>query len=202
MLTDLVAIVGFLKNLIEKKGEIDDRYFEQFIQPTWEAFLRIHEDYKTSLKSYTESLSDERVPTESIRTRIAQDSIYANDLRSELGAIVRNLPSPRFKTKGEYVSDFVNNLVTYFDSFQIESHASDALEITVDETGIREQSKEDFEIPSWNIIRFNTLVFLTQTSDDGRKDATKALNTIAYILQKRYEKATAAYHRLRTSLLA
>ncbi len=114
MIAEIIDLTQIFMNLASKKAELDERYFEQFVQPAWEAFEKVHQDYKSSFKKYTELLSEENAQLAPIIDQVRQDSIYTSDLRSEVRKLVKHLPSAKLKTKEMYLSNFAKSIDSYF----------------------------------------------------------------------------------------
>ncbi len=47
-LSELNDILQLARSLTERKIELDKEYFENFILPAWNAFVRVHENHKMS----------------------------------------------------------------------------------------------------------------------------------------------------------
>ena len=111
VISDAINLVEFVRGCITRKGEADKAYFEQFLLPAWEAFNRVHENYKASFKEYVNLLSEE-MEIEDLVERIRDDSIYTRDLRFKLLVMVKSIPSKR---KPDHLLEFANAIVEYFD---------------------------------------------------------------------------------------
>jgi len=109
----LVGLISVLRALVARKGELDKEYFGNFIQPAWEAFLSVHEDYKASFREYVELADKDDCSIRCLIERIRQDSVFASDLRHQLSEITRWIPSATGKTKDEHLLAFVQAIVHY-----------------------------------------------------------------------------------------
>jgi len=105
--TELLGLLGILRELVSKKGELDKSYFENFIQPTWESFEKIHELYKTSFREYTNFIQKDDAQVDTLLEMIRRDFIYSQDLRVQLKNLAQIIPSSKFKTKERSLSDFL-----------------------------------------------------------------------------------------------
>lgn len=186
--TEIIGLIEMVRTLISRKAELDKQYYEQFIQPTWEAFVKVHEDYKNSFREYANSVSKEDFQVKTLVEQIQQDSVYTSDLRTELRKLIKNLPSAHMKTKQAYLSDFAEALIEYF-GFE------DALLMSVTFTNLMLMAAE-------NPLRHAAASSLVQKGEDWDRVRTKVIfDQLTSILQCRYDKVAETYYRLRKELL-
>jgi hypothetical protein len=112
--SEIMGLLEIVRTLVSRKAELDKQYFDQFIQPMWDTFVRIHEDYKRSFKEYAKLASENTVPVKDLIAQINRDAVYTADLRSELRKLIKYLPASTLKTKSAYLSKFVETLIHYF----------------------------------------------------------------------------------------
>ncbi len=97
MLTKWLAFIELVKQLVENRSKTDRQYVDDFLDPLWYAFLRIHEDYKDSFARYLSiisptSLADNEA-ADKLLTQVREDSEGSQDIRSELQSILKHMPS-------------------------------------------------------------------------------------------------------------
>jgi hypothetical protein len=193
--TDLISLLGILRTLVARKAELDKAYFDQFIRPAWDAFVKVHEDYKRSFRRYVDLASQKDYPIENLIEQIRQDSIFTADLRTELSKLIKYLPSAHAKTKEDYLSDFAFAVVKYF-SIQECLY----IEMLPEE---KEARLMFFDSIGDNRPRYAAIIYLSRKGNEsGREDAKKMFNGIAQDLQRRYEEVSDAYFQLRKDLLS
>ena len=185
---EIVGLIELVRTLVGRKAQLDKEYFENFVQPTWDAFVGIHENYKSSFREYAEFVpQNEQLPMTLVEL-ITRDSIHTADLRSELRKLLKNLPSATAKTRQIYLSDFVKSLDMYFD---IESNVNLSLAARSAEYGLE-----------YNRVRFLALRNLGRMGENRNKAEEKEMfDQLVVILQIKYEKVADAYYRLRKELL-
>ena len=119
MLNDIVNLVELIRRLVQRKSELDQEYFENFVQPVWEAFLTVHKDYKDTFTRYLNFLSDEEDKesqvVDGLLEIMKEDSLLSADLRSELSKLVENIPSSKIKADEIYLDQFIKAIYSYFD---------------------------------------------------------------------------------------
>lgn len=114
MVSDIVQLSQLMFSLVGKKAELDRKYFDQFVQPAWEAFEGVHENYKARFKEWGQQLTDGSVTLRTVIDQIGHERIYTSDARSQLLNMVGQLPTARLKTKQSYVTEFVEAVADYF----------------------------------------------------------------------------------------
>jgi hypothetical protein len=112
---ELLGLFEIARKLASRKAELDKSYFDEFIQPLWNKFVEIHNNYKTTFQEYTKLAIENDGDTASIIEKIRQDSIYSEDLRSELKNMVNGVPSAFPKTSNQYLDEFLTALSYYFE---------------------------------------------------------------------------------------
>lgn len=219
---EVVSLLETLRRLVSRKAELDKEYFENFIQPAWEAFLKVHRDYKTSFREYAELVAQDNYPISTLVERLRQDSIYTRDLRSELWEIIKHIPSARGKTKEDSLSAFSKDMVNYlYARYGIHYVRSGVLDDKSLEhlsnwgprifyVGTRSREEKPLQVgygddtvdglPS-NVPRYLAIIYLSQKGTRDRDQAKEFLNAIASIIQIRYHKVAGSYYQLRRSLL-
>jgi hypothetical protein len=215
VVSDILQLVEFSRKLVSRRAELNKSYFEQFIEPAWKAFVKIHEDYMKALREYAELISKEDIDIETLVTRISHDSIYTRDMRTELYGILEHMPSARLKTRERYFFDFQVSIIHYFDDrSKLDVGQTDFIGVrqTEETEAMLELSYDDsprpIDSPDYDglygvpFARFPLIVFMSQKGEEANRNEAKALfNQAALDLQKRYKEATDAYYRLRKALL-
>ena len=77
------SLIQFAISLSEQKTELDKSYFEQFIQPAWEAFEKIYSEYAESVKKNMEFLESEEFQYKTLLDEIQHGSLHVQRLRWE-----------------------------------------------------------------------------------------------------------------------
>lgn len=117
MISEVVDLLELIRKLVARKSEMDHTYYDNFIKPTWEAFVKIHEDYKVSFKNYVFITNQPNYQVEELVAAIRHDSIYTNDLRSELESYLWSLISSSKKDpspKEDCLFTFLREISFYF----------------------------------------------------------------------------------------
>jgi hypothetical protein len=207
MLTEIIELVEIARKLVSRKAELDKSYFEDFIQPAWEAFVKIHSDYMKSLREYADLVSQKDIPIEILTKKISQDSIYTRDLRTELHTLLEHMPSARLRVKEKHLRDFELSLINYFDDrskFDAGRNSSDQAEeidLAYDDTPAFIDTPYGL-MQGIPVARMPLIVFLARKGEASNRQKAKDLfNRVALNLQDKYKEAADAYHQLRKTLL-
>ncbi len=185
---EIVGLIELVRTLVGRKAELDKEYFENFVQPAWEAFVRIHENYKSSFREYAEFVPKNEQPSITLDELIRRDAIHAANLRSELGKMLKNLPSAAVKARQIYLSDYVKSMDRYFD-----------IESTVNLSLTAKSSLVDV---GYNRLYLFALRNLGRMGENRNKEEErKMFDQLVVIIQIKYEKVADAYYRLRKELL-
>jgi hypothetical protein len=200
MLGDILQLVSLVKEFTPKKKELNREYFNSFIHPAWELFSKIHEDYISSIRKYSDMLLKSEVTASSLIAEIRQDLILTQNLRIELGKMLGNFPFrySRFLNSIETVPEenipilvFMDAIYRYFQS-QTELYCGD---------------RWDKDYVPTNEIRMPMLVYLSgkgKLSDYRgvtRKDAARYFEYITQDIQNKYGEVAQAYYELKKLLL-
>lgn len=184
VVAEMVSLLQSALTLANKKAELDEQYFEQFILPTWDSFKKVHEDYKESFQNYMEAISSGNYQVEDILNMIRKDSINTNDLRADLSQMVENLPSASLKTKEEYLKLFCESIINYF---------------YVHRDIIISHPQKRVALP--NVVRFGVLIYIQREGKTGQ-ETEEFINHVLIKLQNNYEQVVRSYQKLRTALLS
>jgi len=166
VVTDLVTLVETARKMVARKGELDRAYFEDFVQPVWDAFVKVHEDYKKSFREYAELLAKPDCTKAQLIERVRSDSIYTEDLRGELGLLFFHLGTGR-RSKVGILQPLARAMSFYFSD--------------LGRLGI-----EKMVVPRFgNIERYELVTILSrmEDSDDGRRKAGTYIERAALHLQ-------------------
>jgi len=190
-MAEIVGFIQILGDAFQRLSEIDEKYFVKFIQPSYELFEEIHEDYKVSFNNYISLLKDKKIPSETIIETIRKDSIFSQDIRSKLHSMVTNVPQIRRLSNNleQYVQDYIYSIYDYFvSSYRFSGKKDDEL--------IFEQ-----EWP--NSGRFDAIIFLSRNSNkEDRKNAILIFERIIKTYQYSYNDVVSKYNFLRTQMLS
>ena len=190
MINDLITLVELTRQLVARKSDLDKAFFDNFIEPMWELFSKIHQDYKDSFTRYRELVTNEEGdPKElvySLVETIKIDSLYTSDLRSNLNGLIRNIPSSTLKVSEGYLSSFVQAINRYF--------------------------KRDYSnYPGYNYL-LNLRAYLESSikfqmdrpkyDQDIKEDIVPLIDASLRYVQANYELVAEAYYKLRKQLLS
>jgi hypothetical protein len=84
MIDAIEKLVDLIIKLIKHRQEQDKQTFNSFIDPIYELFEKIHDDYLKSLTDYSNLLMDKEVPLSKIVSRINEDAIRTLSCRTKL----------------------------------------------------------------------------------------------------------------------
>lgn len=187
VVVEVLDLLKLVRELVGRKSELDRMYFEDFVQPIWDTFLEIHKNYKDSFQKYIDLLllgDDEKISAEELVSQLFQDSTYTADLRSELGNLIKNLPSSRFKARRDHLIDFLEAVVGYFDS----------------------KGKPIYrfaqQLHQYNPPRYQAVIYISRKGDNFLTEETiKMFEELLKVLQFRYGEVSNTYHQLRKVFL-
>ena len=91
VISEIITLIGLLRGLFQRKAEISREYFEDFIEPIWVSYVKVHENYKVSFNEYTKIVSSKDFDTSFLIDKIRRDSIYSEDMRAELEALIETI---------------------------------------------------------------------------------------------------------------
>ncbi len=191
MLSELIILIEQARKLLERKSELDKEYFKNFVQPIWESFSEVHEDYKQSFNRYLDLISNDNCINGSLVGELIdimqKDSIYSADLRSELESLIKYLPSSEMKVKEKFLVDFTNAILRYF---LVEGMLQYCIVISLR-----------------NLRSMMTLVLLVSmeqfsSNENGwRKMVKEVVSSYFEHAQSRHKQVSDAYYNLRKNLL-
>jgi hypothetical protein len=179
--SELIDLFEIVRKLASSKAELDKKYFDEFIKPVWDKFSEIHENYKITFQGYTKLAIDNNGDTAAVIEQIRHDSVYSENLRSELKSMVSNIPSAFPKTGKEFLEDFLLSLSYYFE--------------------LRASLKVD--APRWtNAARYRVVVILSRKGNAISKDEViKVLKETMELLQSNFKWVSESYYKLKKELL-
>ena len=204
--SELIGFVSLIRELAGRKAELDKAYFDNFIQPTWDVFLKIHQAYKSAFTQYIVTASKDQVQLESLLETIRQDYIFNSDLRSELSKLIKNFPTTRFKIKEDYLNKFTEAIVNYFD-LRESLNMSFAKSFLTDSNNY-ESNKQTEDLGRANFLALKqafALAYMKVAMDYGISDkqgVKKSLESIFEELQFRFDAVAESYYTLRKELLS
>lgn len=215
---EMLDIIEFARKQIQRKSELDQLYFTQFIQPTWEAFVRVHNNYIESLREYTRLISEESCDIPSLINKIHQDYLYTTNLRDELIAAVNHIPTAKLKTREKFlalftaaIADYFYNRRELFASYQ-KAENKVTLQYMPNEHGdppatpklraIFEVNGYKYEFSPTQQVRSKLVAYLVRrNSATDRKCASRLIMCFAQDIQEKAKVVSNTYQRLRTELL-
>jgi hypothetical protein len=213
IITSIIELLELLRSLVQRKGELDEKYFNNFILPAWEAFEKVPNNYKASLAEYTRILSDRNLQVSSLIDKIMHDSIQTADLRSQLYHISKNLPGPmRSIADASPIYNFVHEIDLYFAAFEsylpmVDYYNDDWRQEWLSSPDLVEKTwKTDANEPLMSVSYANfprgVLSSYLIRYKGNEKSATRIINEILLVLQNGYARVFAEYNNLRKKLLA
>ncbi|HXQ33278.1 MAG TPA: hypothetical protein VN843_04575 [Anaerolineales bacterium] len=192
VVNELLSLFEIARKLASRKAELDRNYFDEFIQPLWDKFVEIHNNYKTTFQEYTKLATENNDgDISSIIEQIRQDSMYSEDLRNELRSMVNNVPSAFPKTSNQFLDQFLKALSGYFD-------LRAALKVN--------REKDEVEMlytPLYsNAARYRVVVILSRKgSNPNKAEVLKVLQETMQMLQANYKWASNSFYSLKNNLL-
>ena len=204
IVNEILSLLEIVKNIASHKAELDKRYFEQFIQPAWEAFTKVHETYKQLFREHVDFVSKDDYNSNALIERAKRDYIYMTDLRVTLVEIVENFPSSKLKTREQYLSDFIRSVLHYFDvgiKVSVEKTGKN-IEFCLEPHNFDLERKGKYWIDSSHQYIMGMIIGLQQINSKNKKETIRLLDDVAILFQSRYEEVATAYHILRTDLLS
>ena len=194
--TEIISMIELIRALAQRKSELDKEYFENFILPIWNTFIKVHDNYKETFKEYVEMAENKNVSVDVLINRIREDSIYTSDIRSELDSLIKHTPVPPKKISKEKLLEFLRSLDQYFFSQRI---------FITDDQKTFEQIRQS-EIGR-NVHRYDIIIslarkkqFLTSGFPRFTPD-TSVFTRIIDGLQIKYKHVANAYFELRKEIL-
>ena len=179
MLTDVINLFELLRKLVQRKSELDKEYFENFIEPVWQTFKKVHENYRDSFIKYMKFLDNESIDVSKVREQLLQmldiDSIQYSDARRELKEMIENTPIDYPVIGNNLLLRFIDGITSYFSSVNLRSLRSYAHEI------------------------------FSKISKDKSLEVEKAKSIILnfqHYIQKKYKSVASIYYELKKSSLS
>lgn len=195
-ISELISLIELTRNLASRKSQIDKEFFENFIDPIWTTFIKVHEDYKKSIGNYSNMLANKDIKISAIIEEIQKDSLFTSDLRAELYSIIENTPSPRFISHQGILGDFKHAVVYYLTYRNIYEgkDMNDFLE--------REKLSKKFPSLRAQMIRTPLLVYLMRKGEEtNREQAQRTFLHVLDELQELYSEVANYYQMLRKVVL-
>ena len=226
LVTDILSLVETLRKLASRKAELDKEYLENFIQPTWEAFEKVHLDYKNSFTEYIRLLSEKDCDIPALIEKIHQDSLQTEDLRVNFSEILKSIPQASFKAKEKSLRAFIYWMSEYIDTraFPRTSYDQEKQVLTLMGDDVPDEVIEDcqsdemiefsqaisttrreYYFPSLQRRRVTLVLYLSRHSSTKASDIAKAkdyLNKAILELQYEYHLVANKYHTLRKEFLS
>lgn len=184
---EIIELLSLLKGLVRAKADLEKDYFQTFLQPIWESFIRVHENYiETSKNYYQDIIGAEADPQSVLLEQIFQDSIYSRNLRIELEQLIKNAPLPLARADKRIFSDFISSISAYF------------------------KARYDFDKDN---LRFLNLRYAlarqigrqreanNESSEEYKKRLKKQIDNFMLEQQDRYERVSMTFYQLKTQLL-
>jgi hypothetical protein len=189
--SELIDLFEIVRKLASSKAELDKKYFDEFIKPVWEKFSEIHENYKTTFQGYTKLAIDNNGDTTAVIEQIRHDSVYSENLRSELKSMVSNIPRAFPKTGKEFLEEFLVSLSFYFElraSLKVDKKNNDVLM---------------FYAPRLeNGARYRVVVILSRKGNaTSKEEVIQVLKETMELLQSNFKWVSETYYKLKKELL-
>lgn len=106
MIGDIIALIEFIKNQREKKTEIQRNLIEDFVNPVFSLFKKVHDDYLTTFRKYQDAIeSSNTLQLSLIIEEIKKDSLFSKNLRYELLASL--------SAENQLLSEFISEIDKY-----------------------------------------------------------------------------------------
>jgi hypothetical protein len=195
-ISEIISLLELARNLANRKTQIDKEYFENFVEPLWDTFVKVHEDYKKSIDEYSEMLANKNIKISAIMEKIQKDSLFTSDLRAGLYTLIEHVPSPYSKSHLGYLSDFTNDIISYLTYRNIYEGKN------TDDLWEREELSKKFPPVSPQHIRLPLLVYLLRKGEEtNREQAQKTFLHVFHELQHLHWRVQDSYQSLRKQVL-
>ncbi len=180
LIGDFIQLTQLISDFSKNRSEINKKHFEQFIEPIWHAFHKIHEDYKTSITNYRNLILDNNIKTERILDKIREEIILTQDLRNELHHLTQ---IDDVKTKyPEEQAILIHAIQAYF--------------------GYTYQWVEGDNVITRNGTRYSLIAgILRHQGTDDRNEMANVCLIVLDELQYYHEKVASAYYKLKNLYL-
>ncbi len=76
MVNDILELIKLAREMLEKKREFEKEYFQNYVEPAWQLFQRIHNDYKDSFLEYSDSVSESVIDIDTLVEKIKKVPSY------------------------------------------------------------------------------------------------------------------------------
>jgi hypothetical protein len=196
VLTKWLNIVDLLKQLVEARSKTDRQYVEDFLDPLWHAFIRVHEDYKDSFAKYRLIISPvglaDNKSADDLLTQMQEDSVGSQDIRSDLQSILKHLPSPGKGARNHSIHRFGQAILDYFQTDTVYRHHTGFLLLNLRLELIVKMESSAKGYPGGEkpqVINYNF------------EEAERILESATEHIQGSYAAVADAYHGLRANLL-
>ena len=182
MIGEIVKFIEFFKKLLDGRTARRKEIFINFAEPAWCSFLKVHEDYKSSLVRYRELVGQAELRIDDLIREIRDDSVLSDDLRSDLIAIVCS-GSTNFGDKSEELFGFERAVRSYFWVFR------EPMDVTPG--------------PMFNTRRTSLIEYLSRRGEKtDRKKAALLMSKGIEDLQREYRRVAKTYFNLKGALLS
>jgi hypothetical protein len=115
MVGDIIALVDLILNRRDKVKENKQNYLNNFIEPVFSQFKIVHNNYLETFNSYRSEIeSSQKFNINIIVNKIKKDSLFSQNLRSELLAPLRE----------ELASEFISAIYNYLQLPYLIAHNS------------------------------------------------------------------------------
>ena len=194
-ISELINLIELIRSLVSRKPQLDKEYFENFVKPIWDSFVKVHEDYMKSMKEYHDLLSDENTKIIVILNQIENDSLFTTNLRGQLYSLIEHIALPMLENQRSHLSDFTNDVLCYLTYRNLFESTNK------DESSTREAFTKGFPFMGLQYVRIPIVVYLSCKGDETNRDNAKyVLQHIVRELQFIYINVTNSYQRLRKQL--
>jgi hypothetical protein len=215
--SELLSLLEIFRKLVNSKAELDKKYFDQFIEPAWNLFRKVQEDYKSSFQRYLEFVESDKYDSKVLVEKLRQDSLQSQDFRTELVELVKNIPTAKFKVKEIYLLNFSKSIANYFsvaNGFRFDSpNRLDFEDWEVEVFEMQQPSEpgsekitgfigDQFISGVVNISRALTTLELSRIGNPDKDQSKLVLERAIEQFQSRYSVVASAYYKLRKELLS
>ena len=209
MLSAGLDLLNALVKVVDRKASLDRKYFEDFIQPTWEAFVKVHTDYMHSLEAYQNAIKDTAEPVTELIETIRHDFVMTTDLRTELMATAGALPKLRL-SNNQLLIEFASAIEAYLGrrvNFSVGEDKSSDTNLKLSYSEARKRERIDpgrlGYAPPEQYVRSPLIAYLSRKANEtDRSHAAKMFEIFAMELQEKYGEVGNAYYSLRGNLLS
>ncbi len=175
-----------IPEIASQKMTLDKEFFENLIQPTWNGFKIIHEDYKSTFDRFSALLQKSEFDDSALDSLFKTKKEYwtfSSELKNELEELTKTLSLSETTLRERLLLDFIKALDTYFEIGKL--HGEDML--------LLKNLQIQLKYPSFSI---------RPSKVSPEQLAKTIINDSMSVISSRYPAVESTFISLRTELLS